>query len=212
MAQSPGRERQEEDLIFPYLEMKRKFCTIGCDWEACHVGQNCRGCGPLIRMQFLVRARPVCAVTIQHSAKTVHCYHYDLKNPYPDTQSSLSENIARMGTGILNLGLKKLYLNFLAFMNLHGDITLRESGSHIPMGSMWYSVLTFAYVGEEEWTLIFIPDDCTDMYYLLSHCGCGGYQLRFISSYSMFIRPGNALPKYKLHNVGEGFTHTPELK
>ena len=96
-------------------------------------------------------------------------------------------------------------------MDLHGDVTLRESGSHIPMGSVWYSVLTFAYVDVDEWTMIFIPDDCTDLYYLLSHCNCGGYQLRIISSYCMFIRPGTARPNYKLHNVGEGFTHTPEL-
>ena len=96
-------------------------------------------------------------------------------------------------------------------MKLHGDITLKESGSHISIGPMWYSVLTFAYVDEIEWTLIFVPDDCTDMHYLLSHCRCGGYQLRLISSYSMFVRPGSARPKYILHNVGEGLTHTPEL-
>ena len=79
--------------------MKRKFSDIGCDWEACQVGQLCRGCGPLVRMPFLVKARPLCTAVIQHLTKTVHCYHYDLKDPYPDTQSALSENVARIGTG-----------------------------------------------------------------------------------------------------------------
>ena len=96
-------------------------------------------------------------------------------------------------------------------MNLHGDITLKDSGSHIQMGSMWYSVLTFSYVDSKEWTLLFVPDDGIDMYFLLGHCRCGGYQLRIVSSYTMFIRPGMAQPRYKLHNVGEGFTHTPGL-
>ena len=70
------------------------------------MGQGCRGCGPLVRMQFLARVRPVCAVTIQHSDRTVYCYSYDLRDPYPDTQSSLNDNIARIGTGILSRDLK----------------------------------------------------------------------------------------------------------
>ena len=64
------------------------------------MGQNCRGCGPLVRMKFLVRARPVCAAVFQHTSKTVYCYHYDMQHPYPDTQPALEDRIVRIGTGI----------------------------------------------------------------------------------------------------------------
>ena len=63
------------------------------------MGQNCRGCGPLTRMKFLVKARPVCATAFQHSSKTVYCYHYDMQNPYPDTQLALGDRVVRIGTG-----------------------------------------------------------------------------------------------------------------
>ena len=95
----PVERDKKRILIFPYLEMKRKFCGIGCDWEACHVGPDCRGCGPLVRMQSLVKARPVCAATVQYFTRTVYCYHYDFKYPYPDTQPLFSANVVRIGTG-----------------------------------------------------------------------------------------------------------------
>ena len=62
-----------------------------------------------------------------------------------------------------------------------------------------------------EWSLLYIPDNIDDIFYIYQSCLCGRRELRILVNYKDYNRPGIALPDYSLHLIGETITRTPEL-
>ena len=79
--------------------MKRRVRHL-CNWEACRYGAGCNGCGPLERLTSLSRMRPVCRVELQYDCKSVECFLYDCREPYPDTQPLMEESVKNLGEGM----------------------------------------------------------------------------------------------------------------
>ena len=59
--------------------------------------------------------------------------------------------------------------------------------------------------------LLYKPDSDSQIYFLFHHCLCGRYELRVVTGYEHFQRPGTALPDFRMHLLGESLTYTPEL-
>ena len=98
-------------------------------------------------------------------------------------------------------------------MSRRGHFAPRDVGTRLGMDSNWYTIRLLEIKDDSEWTLLYIPDNAEDedIFYLMSHCRCGGLQLRFVIGYSKLITPGLNRSNYGLHEVGEGMTRTPKL-
>ena len=64
---------------------------------------------------------------------------------------------------------------------------------------------------EADWTMLYLPDDHLSLFFMCHHCECGRLELRVLVGYDKYKAPGPALADFRLHQMGDSITFTPQL-
>ena len=93
----------------------------------------------------------------------------------------------------------------------HGDETTDVDGARIYIGGEWYTATLMEQKSVTDWTVLYSPDDQMSLFFMCRHCHCGRRELRVMVGYEKYKAPGTALADYRLHQVGDSVTFTPQL-